>query len=173
MLAHDEPGLLQQPALPALPYSVREITAKTALQACTHPSIPYSLNPYQGCAHACKFCYVPTLIHVDREDWGRYVLVKRNAPTLLARELKQHPKDLVAVSTATDPYQPVEARCLVTRRCLEVLARAQWPVSILSRSPLLLRDVDLFHRFERIDIGMSLPTLDDEARRWMEPGAPS
>jgi DNA repair photolyase len=110
---------------------------------------------------------------VDRTEWGRYVLVKRNAPTLLARELKEKPRALVAVSTATDPYQAVEARCHVTRHCLEVLAKHDWPVSVLTRSPLVLRDLDMLERFTDLDVGMSLPTIDDEARRWMEPGAPS
>lgn len=162
-----------QPELPAAPYRVREVTAKTALQKCAHPMIPWSLNPYRGCAHACRFCYVPSLLHVDRADWGGFVWVKRNAPAILAREVRELPRALVAVSTATDPYQPVEARCLVTRHCLEVLARAQWPVSVLSRSPLMRRDVDVFHRFRDIEVGMSVPTLDDEARRWLEPGAPA
>lgn len=166
-------GGLALPELPAVPYSVREVTARTALQRCGHPGIPWSLNPYQGCAHGCKFCYVPSLIHVEREQWGRYVLVKRNAPTLLARELREKPRALVAVSTATDPYQAVEARLQVTRRCLEVLARHDWPVSVLTRSPLVLRDRDVLHRFSELDVGMSLPTIDDTARRHMEPGAPT
>lgn len=166
-------GGLHQPRLPAVPYRVKEVTAQTVLQRCRHPHIPWSLNPYQGCAHACRFCYVPSLLHIDRATWGEFVSVKRNAPAVLAREVRTHPRALVAVSTATDPYQALEARCLVTRRCLEVLAGAQWPVSVLSRSPLMLRDVDVFHRFRELQVGMSLPTLDDEARRWMEPGAPS
>jgi DNA repair photolyase len=164
---------LGQPRIPDLPYRVREVSARTALQKCSHPAIPWSLNPYQGCAHACSFCYVPTLIHVDRVEWGRYVLVKRNAPTLLAREVRRLPRALVALSTATDPYQPVEARCLVTRRCLEVLAQAQWPVSVLTRSPLVLRDLDVLRRFRGVEVGMSVPTLDEAARRFMEPGAPT
>ena len=76
------------------------------------------------------------------------------------------------ISTATDPYQFVEGRYLVTRHALEVLLRAQWPVSILSRSPLMVRDIDLFAQFETIDVGMSVPTLDDRARALLEPWAP-
>src|SRR5437879_13718741 len=76
------------------------------------------------------------------------------------------------ISTATDPYQFVEGRYLVARHALEVLLRAQWPVSILSRSPLMVRDVDLFAQFQTIDVGMSVPTLDDRARALLEPWAP-
>jgi len=78
----------------------------------------------------------------------------------------------VMISTATDPYQFVEGRYLVTRHALEVLLRAQWPVSILSRSPLMVRDIDLFAQFQTIDVGMSVPTLDDRARAMLEPWAP-
>ena len=76
------------------------------------------------------------------------------------------------ISTATDPYQFVEGRYLITRHALEVLLRARWPVSILSRSPLMVRDIDLFAQFETIDVGMSVPTLDDRARALLEPWAP-
>jgi DNA repair photolyase len=171
----DEVPALHQPLLPSAPYEVREVVARSVLQRCNHPHIPWSVNPYQGCSHGCTFCYVPSLLHVERSRWGRYVLVKRNAPTVLAKELRAHArsKALVAMSTATDPYQAVEARCLVTRRCLEVLAKADWPLSVLTRSPLVLRDLDLLQRFSEVEVGMSLPTLDDHARRFLEPGAPS
>jgi DNA repair photolyase len=76
------------------------------------------------------------------------------------------------ISTATDPYQFVEGKYRITRHALEVLLRAQWPVSVLSRSPLMARDLDLFSRFETIDVGMSVPTLDDRARVLLEPWAP-
>jgi DNA repair photolyase len=76
------------------------------------------------------------------------------------------------ISTATDPYQFVEGRYRITRHSLEVLLRSQWPVSVLSRSPLIARDLDLFSRFETIDVGMSVPTLDDRARALLEPWAP-
>ncbi|HWG92559.1 MAG TPA: radical SAM protein [Candidatus Thermoplasmatota archaeon] len=153
-------------------YEVKELEARSALTQMPPPYPGYSLNPYTGCSHACLYCYVPDVARVERPRWGSYVVVKRNLPTLLAREVKRREPSSVFLSSATDPYQPVEAEALVTRRCLEVLAGADWPLRVLTRSPLVLRDVDLLKRFSRVIVGMSVPTLDDEVRRILEPTAP-
>ena len=153
-------------------FEIREIHVDSALRKDPLPWLDYSFNPYVGCYHGCSFCYVPRLLQTDRADWGTSVAVKRNAPTVLAREVKRMPRGLVAISTATDPYQFVEGRYRITRHALEVLLRADWPVSMLSRSPLMLRDIDLFSRFRSIEVGMSVPTLDDRARALLEPWAP-
>ncbi len=125
-----------------------------------------------GCYHGCVFCYVPRLLQIDRAEWGASVVVKRNAATVLAKEIRKLPKGLVAISTATDPYQFVEGKYRITRHALEVLLRAEWPVSVLSRAPLMLRDIDLFVRFKDIEVGMSVPMLDDRARALLEPWTP-
>lgn len=153
-------------------FAVRETTVDHALRPDPLPGVPYSFNPYVGCYHGCIFCYVPRLMRSDRAAWGSSVVVKRNAPSILSHELRKLPRGLVMISTATDPYQFVEGHYRTTRRALEVLLRARWPVSILSRSPLMLRDLDLFSRFGAIEVGMSLPTLDDRARALLEPWAP-
>lgn len=154
------------------PYKVKEVDARTALTHCGLPGKVWSLNPYVGCSHACAYCYVPDVAHLEREQWGSYVVVKRNLPTLLSRELKRRPMREVFLSSATDPYQPVEAQHFVTRRCLELLDRAGWPVRVLTRSPLVRRDLSLLESMADLGIGMSVPTLDDAARRVLEPGAP-
>src|SRR5437879_9161703 len=151
---------------------IREVTVDHALRPDPLPDVDYSFNPYVGCYHGCVFCYVPRLMQTERAAWGSSVIVKRNAASVLAREIRKLPRGLVMISTATDPYQFVEGRYMVTRHALEVLLRAQWPVSILSRSPLMVRDIDLFTHFETIDVGMSVPTLDDRARALLEPLAP-
>jgi len=153
-------------------FEIREIHVDSALRKDPLPWLDYSFNPYVGCYHGCSFCYVPRLLQTDRADWGTSVAVKRNAPTVLAREVKRMLRGLVAISTATDPYQFVEGKYRITRHALEVLLRADWPVSMLSRSPLMLRDIDLFSRFRSIEVGMSVPTLDDRARALLEPWAP-
>lgn len=153
-------------------YEVREVDVKTALTKCAMPGEPWSLNPYTGCSHDCGYCYVPDVAHVERKRWGSYVLVKRNLPTVLARELKEkEPRD-VFLSSATDPYQPAEAAHRITRRSLEALLRADWPLLVLTRSALVRRDFDLLSRFSDVEIGLSVPTLDDAVRRAIEPGAP-
>jgi DNA repair photolyase len=153
-------------------FRIREVTVDRALRADPLPEVDYSFNPYVGCYHGCLFCYVPRLLQLERAAWGTSVVVKRNAATVLAREIRKMSRGLVMISTATDPYQFVEGKYRITRHALEVLLRAQWPVSVLSRSPLMARDLDLFSRFETIDVGMSVPTLDDRARVLLEPWAP-
>ena len=132
----------------------------------------WSVNPYSGCAHACSYCYVPDTIHAERSRWGSYVVVKRDLPTRLAMEVQRRKRLSVFFSTATDPYQPAEAEHEITRRCLEVLVRKDWPLEVLTRSPLVLRDIDLFRQFSQVRVGLSIPTVDDEVRKVLEPSAP-
>jgi DNA repair photolyase len=136
----------------------------------------WSVNPYAGCLHACSYCYVPDTLHAERKRWGTYVIVKRDLPTRLAHAVVKAEgagkRQTAYFSTATDPYQPAEQEHLVTRRCLEVLARRDWPVEILTRSPLVLRDLDLFRQFSQVRVGLSIPTLDDDLRKVLEPNAP-
>ena len=123
-------------------------------------------NFYRGCSHGCVYCYVPSLIH-DERDWGSFVDVKVNAVEVLERETRHVSPSLVFLSSATDPYQPVEARYRLTRRCLELLQRRGFPVTILTRSPLVLRDIDLIKKFEWVRVGFSISTVPD---RRFEPG---
>ena len=134
--------------------------------------IAWSVNPYAGCAHACSYCYVPDTIKAERRNWGSYVMVKRDLPTRLAKAMVDSPKMTVYLSTATDPYQPAEAENRITRKCLEVLARKDWPVEVLTRSPLVLRDLDLLRQFSQVRVGFSIPTMDEEMRKVLEPSAP-
>lgn len=166
------PGVGRLPPAEYGATEVREVEVKSALTRCAMPGEPWSLNPYVGCSHDCAYCYVPDVSHVERVNWGRYVVVKRNLPTLLAHELKRKERRPVFLSSATDPYQPVERHQLVTRRCLELLAHARWPVSVLTRSPLIRRDVDLLSQLKDVQVGLTVPTMDDAMRRIVEPGAP-
>ena len=146
---------------------IREVKCKTLLHELDYRGgSEYTANFYRGCSHGCVYCYVPSLIH-DERRWGRFVDVKVNAPQILDRELRELEPCTVFLSSATDPYQPIEARYRITRRCLEVLLKHRFPVSILTRSPLVLRDVDLLTRFEWVRVGFSISTACD--RRY-EPG---
>ncbi len=155
---------------------VREVVARTALSDFTQggrtTGEAWSLNPYAGCQHQCSYCYVPDTIHAERWRWGTYVIAKTNLPTLLVRELRRKPRLTTYISTGTDPYQPVEEERGITRACLEVLARRDWPVDILTRGPLVTRDIDILSRFSQLRVGLSIPTLDDGLRRLLEPAAP-
>ncbi len=158
---------------PRSSFTIREVHVKQALRRDPLPWLDYSFNPYVGCYHGCVFCYSPRLLRVDRGEWGQSVIVKRNAATALARDVRKLPRGLVAISTATDPYQYVEGKYHITRQSLKVLLRADWPVSILTRAPLVTRDLDLFRRFGEVEVNLSIPTMDDRARALLEPWAPS
>ncbi len=172
-VARDASLEIVRPASAREDLQVREIEVDRALVPDPLPDVPYSFNPYVGCAHGCSFCYVPRLRREDRWGWGTYVQVKRNAPNVLAREVRRLPRGLVMISTATDPYQYVEGHFRITRHALEVLLRADWPISVLTRSALVTRDIDLFQEFREAEVGFSVPTIDDQARAVLEPHAPS
>jgi len=149
--------------------TVREVRCNTLLHALAYrDSTGYTANLYKGCTHGCVYCYAPSLTH-DERRWGSYVDVKVNAPGILEKELRGLRKDEVFLSSASDPYQPVEARYGITRRCLEVLLRHRYPVSILTRSPLVLRDLDLLKKLDWVRVGMSITSVP--VRRF-EPGVP-
>lgn len=155
---------------------VQAVPARSALTDFTMggnvSGLAWSLNPYTGCMHRCTYCYVPDTMKVERGRWGRYVLRKEGLENVLARELRRLPRKTVYLSTGTDPYQPVEQEHRQTRACLELLLKHDWPVEILTRSPLVLRDLDLLTEFSQVRVGLSVPTLDDRARAAVEPHAP-
>jgi DNA repair photolyase len=167
-LALSEPASSSsQSSLPRV--SVREVRCATLLHPLNYrSSTEYTANIYKGCTHGCVYCYAPSLTH-DERGWGTYVDAKVNAPEVLDRELRNLRKDEVFLSSASDPYQPVEARYRLTRRCLGVLLKHEFPVSILTRSPLVLRDLDLIKRLGWVKVGMSITSVPT---RRFEPGVP-
>jgi DNA repair photolyase len=139
----------------------------------------WSLNPYMGCAHRCTFCYVRAFERrADRpfdERYGSSIRVKVNIADVLRAELMRPSwqGDGVIVGAATDPYQPAEGRYRLTRTCLEVLSRASNPFGIITRGPLIVRDLDvLVEASQRADVSVtfSVPTIDDDVWRTTEPG---
>jgi len=144
---------------------------RTALSPSKLPGLDYSLNPYSGCAHACRYCYVPNVLHVDREKWNE-VYAKVNIPTVLQKELRRKKEGIVGISTVTDPYQPAEKKYELTRKCLSVLLRKDFPVNIQTKSDLVVRDIDIIKKFSRAAVGITVTTLDEKDARLLEPGAP-
>ncbi len=154
---------------------VREIFAKTILTKTAISGFDYCVNPYVGCGHGCRYCYASFMKRFTGhlEPWGEFIDVKVNAPSVLRKQLKRAKQGVVALSTVTDPYQPVEKKYGLTRKCLEALLDAQLSVNLLTRSPLCLRDIDLFKRFKRIEIGLSITTHDEGIKKIFEPHSPS
>lgn len=150
--------------------AIRETRCSTLLHEMAFGSrTEYTVNQYRGCSHGCVYCYAPSLIR-DERSWGGYVDAKVNAASILDRELVRAKKQVVFVSSASDPYQPVEGRFKITRRVLEVLSKHRFPVLLLTRSPLVLRDLDILQSFEWVTVGFSISTVSS---RFYEPGVPS
>jgi DNA repair photolyase len=138
----------------------------------------WSLNPYMGCVHRCTFCYVRAFEQrADRpsdERYGTSIRVKVNVAEVLRRELGRASweGDTVAVGAATDPYQPAEGRYRLTRGCIEAFAEFSNPFSLITRGPMIVRDLDVLAeaaRGAKVSITFSIPTLDDEVWRKTEP----
>jgi DNA repair photolyase len=151
---------------------VKEVPAKTILSA--SKIYPWVVNPYTGCQHACSYCYARFMKRVTghKEPWGEFVDVKINAPSLLEKEVQKKKRDRVWVSGVCDPYQPLEEHYHLTRQCLEILARHRWPVVLQTRSPLVLRDLDIIRNALDFEVGLSVTTADDNIRKLFEPCAP-
>jgi DNA repair photolyase len=157
----------------------REQPCKSALNRVKGMAFDWSLNPYMGCVHRCTFCYVRAFERrADRpsdDRYGRSIRVKVNVVQVLRRELARGSweRETVAIGAATDPYQPAEGRYRLTRGCLEALAEAHNPLTIITRGPLIVRDVDVLveaARRAQVSVTFSIPTLDSEVWRKTEPG---
>jgi DNA repair photolyase len=156
----------------------REEPCKSALNPVKGMAFKWSLNPYMGCAHRCTFCYVRHFEHrSDRpydDRYGASIRVKTNVAEVLRRELGRASweRDHVVVGAATDPYQPAEGRYRLTRGCLEAFRDLSNPFSLITRGPMILRDLDvLVEASQRADVGVtfSIPTVDEEVWRKTEP----
>jgi DNA repair photolyase len=152
---------------------VREILAKGILSK--SQVYDYVINPYTGCQHSCTYCYARFMKRFSghTEPWGEFVDVKINAVDLLKREILRKKPGRVWVSGVCDPYQPLERRYQLTRGCLSILVQYQWAFSIQTRSPLVVRDIDILKQAQDAEVGMSITTADEGMRRLFEPKAPT
>jgi DNA repair photolyase len=157
----------------------REEPCRNALNRVRGMPFAWSLNPYMGCAHRCTFCYVRAFeARADRpwdDRYGASIRVKTNVAEVLRRELARRSwqREPVAIGAATDPYQPAEGRYRLTRACIEAFAEAASPFSIITRGPLVVRDVDVLAEAAcraEVSVTFSVPTLDHEIWRRTEPG---
>jgi len=151
---------------------VKAIPCKSALSKSTLPGLTYTFNPYVGCQHGCLYCYVPDVLRgrVPSSEWGREVLVKEDVLERLRVDLRRFRPGVVGVSTVTDPYQPVERSLGITREALFILRDAGFPVSVQTKSSLVLRDLDIM-KGGNFEVGMTITSMDDMFRRRFEPGA--
>ena len=131
------------------------------------------MNPYLGCQHGCVYCYARFMKKYGdhRERWGEFVDVKINMPQIISRELPKSKRGLVLISSVTDPYQPIEEKYELTRKTLQRLLMYNFPISILTKSALVARDVDILRNFSECEIGITITSLDEKVRENFEPEA--
>jgi DNA repair photolyase len=151
---------------------VQELYVKTILSK--SKIYDYTINPYFGCEYGCTYCYARFMKRFTghKEKWGEFVDVKVNAITRLQREITKKPAGNVWISGVCDPYQQLEKKYELTRGCLEILSRHDWPVILQTKSPLVLRDTNLIHTFKEIEVGFTITTADENIRRIFEPSSP-
>jgi DNA repair photolyase len=153
---------------------VKEIQAKSILNK--SQIFDYCVNPYTGCQVSCRYCYAALFMRRysgHKEPWGEFVDVKVNAPEVLRKQLQRAKRGKVWISSVCDPYQPLEAKYELTRRCLKELLEKQFPVNIQTKSKLVLRDLDLLKDFKEVEVGFTITTNDEKIARSFEPGAAS
>lgn len=152
---------------------VKETLAKSILSKSQIQD--YALNAYVGCEHDCAYCYARFMRRFTghKEAWGSFVDVKVNAPGLLDREVLKKKKGRVWISGVCDAYQPIEKKYRLTRQCLGILVEHGWPVTVQTKSPLVLRDIDILKRAKDCEVGFTITTADEKIRRIFERGAPA
>jgi DNA repair photolyase len=152
---------------------VREIHAKSILSKSR--VFDYTVNPYVGCQHGCTYCYARFMKRFTshKEAWGEFVDAKVNAVSLLKNEIKNKKVGRVWISGICDPYQPLEKKYELTKGCLEILLKHGWPVTIQTKSPLVLRDLESLSESNEIEVGLTITTADENIRKIFEPNSPS
>lgn len=165
------------------PYEIKEVQAKTILSPSKLKDADYdfSCNPYIGCRFGCVYCYASfmgRMIGKKTDDWGDFVYAKMNAPDLLQTEVAKLKNKgagkVIWLSSVTDPYQGLEAKYQLTRKCLQTLVDIQFngTVSFLTKSDLVLRDIDLLKQLKHVEVGMTITSTDDAISRYFEKFAP-
>jgi DNA repair photolyase len=149
--------------------TVRCCTDRPLLQACPLEGHALQLDPYVGCEHRCAYCYA---IHHAETDWAAEILVHRDFRARLGAEIARHPPQPIYLGWNTDPYQPAEATHGQTRAAIEILADAGWTPCVLTKSDLVVRDIDLLARIPDASVGISLALDDEGLRALLEPGPP-
>ncbi len=152
---------------------ISEVYCKNALSKSKIPEMDYALNPYIGCEHGCVYCYAEFMRKYTnhKEEWGEFVDVKINIVDRLRQQIKRTKPGTIMIGTVTDAYQPLEKKYQLTRRCLELLADFDFPITIQTKSDLVLRDVDILKRIKNKEVGFTITSIDPKVERIFEPKA--
>jgi DNA repair photolyase len=149
---------------------IKEIKVKSIITKSGLPECDFVINPYVGCMHGCKYCYARFMKRFTghKEVWGSFVDVKINASELIPEDAEKYKDKSITIGSVTDPYQPIEIRYRLTRKILEKLLPLQPHLDLMTKSHLVVRDIDLFKQFKDCTIAISLSILDDKIRKELE-----
>jgi DNA repair photolyase len=154
---------------------VKETQCKSAIGKCGFPGGGLAINPYVGCIHNCAYCYARFIKRFTghTEDWGTFADARINIAEVLEKQLKssKYKDEKIFIGTVTDPYQPIEKQYRLTRKILQVLTNYKNPISILTKSDLVFRDVDLLKKIKNLDINFTVNTLDEKWKKIIEPNS--
>jgi len=152
--------------------AIKEIQCKSVLTKSNLPEVDYCINPYVGCLHGCSYCYASFMKRFTghAEEWGVFLDVKINALAVLEKELNsKKKKGTILLGSVTDAYQPIERKYCITRSILTILAKHEFPVSILTKSALVRRDVDVMRKIKSCEVGMTITSLNELVSKIFEP----
>lgn len=156
---------------------IGEIKAKTILTKSKLPEADYCVNPYIGCAHGCIYCYAKFMRRFTghgNDEWGKFVDVKINSVELIEKHLsKKPPKGTILLGSVTDAYQPIEYKYALSRSIAEIILKYQYPLSILTKSDLVVRDIDILRKIVDCEVGLTITTPDENKAKIIEPLAVS
>lgn len=156
---------------------IREIQCKSAIGKCGFPGGGLAINPYVGCGHGCVYCYARFIKRFTghTEKWGTFVDARTNIAEILEKQMRssKYKSEQIYIGTVTDPYQPIEEKYKLTRSILKVLINYKNPVSILTKSDIVLRDVDLLKQFKEVNVNFTITTLNEKWKRLTEPNSPT
>lgn len=155
--------------------NIGETTCKNIINKSGISGVDYSVNPYIGCSHGCKYCYARfmTRWYHKREKWGTFVDVKKNAIDCIKKEAPRKKLGTILFSSVTDPYQPIEKKYRITRSLLDCLLEYDFPIEILTKSSLVTRDLKLISDFTNSEVGLTITCNDESIRKAFEPRASS
>lgn len=156
---------------------IQDVKCKSILTKSKLPNIDYCCNLYIGCTHSCKYCYakfIKRFTNHSKDEWGSFVDYKENCVNILKKEINKLPPDkTVLLGSITDSYQPIEKKLLLTRKCLELFLDYDTSISILTKSNLVLRDIDILKNFSNCSVGVSLGISSKNISKKLEPNASS
>lgn len=154
---------------------MNKVTAKSVLTKSKLPESDYCYNPYIGCTHNCKYCYAHFMKRFtghDKDVWGQFLDYKENTIELLSKEIKKADvKNSILMSSVTDCYQPIEKKLELTRKSLEIFRDNNSKLAILTKSDIVVRDIDILKDMKNLELGLSIGIFNDDLAKILEPGA--